>query len=107
VDVLTDFDFPDVANTTPRRANTTTPLQALTLLNHSFTLDMAAALATRASEHAAAHDTSTYVDAVYPIVLQRLPSPTERAAATALVTKFGRAAFTRALLNVNELIYLE
>jgi len=33
VDVLSDFDGPDTAFAAPRRANTTTPLQALTLLN--------------------------------------------------------------------------
>jgi mono/diheme cytochrome c family protein len=106
-DGLTDFDFPDIANPAPRRANTTTPLQALTLLNHRFTLDMAAALASRASEQAAAGDTAAFVAAAYRIALQRLPSPTEQAAATALLAKFGRAAFARALLNGNELIYLE
>jgi len=41
VDVLSDFDLPDIAFASPKRANTTTPMQALTLLNHSFTLDMA------------------------------------------------------------------
>jgi len=107
VDVLTDFDFPDIANIAPRRANTTTPLQALTLLNHRFTLDLAAALATRASEQAEANDPSGFVDAAYRLVLQRLPSPTEHAAAATLINPFGRAAFGRALLNLNELIYLE
>jgi len=107
VDVLTDFDFPDIANPAPRRANTTTPLQALTLLNHSFTLDMAAALTLRASEQSAANETSAFVEAAYRLVLQRLPSPTEHAAAATLITTFSRAAFARALLNVNELVYLE
>src|SRR5262249_11966056 len=36
VDVLTDFDCPDSAFAAPRRAATTTPLQALTLMNHRF-----------------------------------------------------------------------
>jgi hypothetical protein len=47
VDVLSDFDLPDIAFAAPRRANTTTPLQALTLLNHGFTVDLARALAAR------------------------------------------------------------
>ena len=38
---MTDFDQPDCAVSTPRRAETTTPLQALTTLNHTFTLDIA------------------------------------------------------------------
>ena len=45
VDVMTDFDCPDPAFAEPRRASTTTPLQALTLMNHSFSLEMAAAFA--------------------------------------------------------------
>ena len=45
IDLMTDFDQPDCAFSVPRRVATTTPLQALTLLNHAFTLDMAEALA--------------------------------------------------------------
>jgi hypothetical protein len=45
--VPSDFDLPDIAFAAPKRANTTMPLQALTLLNHRFTLYMAAALAGR------------------------------------------------------------
>ena len=47
VDLVSDFDGPDCAAATPRRAITTTPMQALTLLNHQFTLDMAQFLADR------------------------------------------------------------
>ena len=36
VDLLTEFDAPDCAFSTPRRSATTTPLQALTLLNHAL-----------------------------------------------------------------------
>ncbi|GIW94163.1 MAG: cytochrome c [Pirellulaceae bacterium] len=38
VDLLTDFDCPDSALPAPRRESTVSPLQALTLLNHAFTL---------------------------------------------------------------------
>ncbi len=41
VDVMSDFDCPDPAGAVPKRPATTTPLQALTMLNHSFTLHMA------------------------------------------------------------------
>src|SRR6185436_7089808 len=47
VDVMTDFDCPDPSFAEARRASTTTPLQALTLMNHRFALDMAQALAER------------------------------------------------------------
>ncbi len=100
VDVLNDFDLPDIAFAAPKRANTTTPLQALTLLNHSFTLDMAKALATRIQIGDA-------VNQAYRITFQREPSAKEHEAATQLIATHGAEAFCRALLNANELIYLE
>jgi len=100
VDVLNDFDLPDIAFAAPRRANTTSPLQALTLLNHRFTLDLAGALAGRL----AARDP---VGDAYVRAFQRTPSAAERAAAEALVAAHGLPAFCRALLNASELLYLE
>ncbi len=100
VDVLNDFDLPDIAFAAPRRANTTTPLQALTLLNHSFTLDMAKALAARIQNGDA-------VTQAYRFAFQREPTAKEHEAATKLIATHGAEAFCRALLNANELIYLE
>lgn len=100
VDVLSDFDFPDVAFAAPRRASTTTPLQALTLLNHSFTLDMAAALAVRI-------DQGDAISNAYALLYQRPPSDTERKAAVTLIASHGLRAFCRALFNSNELFFLE
>jgi hypothetical protein len=54
LDLLTEFDCPDNAFSTPRRASTTTPLQALTMLNHRFSLDMADHLAERLQREAGA-----------------------------------------------------
>jgi len=100
VDVLNDFDLPDIAFAAPKRANTTTPLQALTLLNHSFTLDMAKALAARVQSGDA-------VSQAYRFAFQRDPNAKERAAATQLIAAHGAEAFCRALLNANELLFLE
>ena len=100
VDVLNDFDFPDIAFAAPKRASTTTPLQALTLLNHSFTLDMAKALAARLDEKDA-------IASAYHIAFQRPPTAKERTAANQLLSSHDREAFCRALLNANELLYLE
>jgi mono/diheme cytochrome c family protein len=100
VDVLNDFDLPDIAFAAPKRANTTTPLQALTLLNHSFTLDMAKALAARLDE-------KDLVGSAYRLTFQRAPTAKEREAATKLMATHSKEAFCRALLNANELLYLE
>ncbi len=100
VDILNDFDLPDIAFASPKRANTTSPLQALTLFNNSFTLDMAKALATRL-------DGPDPIAQAYSFTLQRQPTATERAAAEKLIAQHGKPAFCRALLNSNALIFLE
>ena len=100
VDVLNDFDLPDIAFAAPKRANTTTPLQALTLFNHSFTLDMARALAEALKE-------GDFISEGYRRVFQREPAASEYAAASRLVRAHGMDAFCRALLNANELLYIE
>ncbi len=116
VDVLNDFDLPDIAFAAPKRANTTTPLQALTLLNHGFTLDMAQALASRIESEPI--DKSLYEDNVikpedepviqaYQFAYQRDPTRKEIIAAKKLIDVYGLDAFCRALLNSNELIYVD
>ena len=100
VDILNDFDLPDIAFASPKRANTTTPLQALTLLNNGFTLDMAKAFAARL-------DGADPIAQAYSFALQRQPSATERAAAEKLIAQHGKPAFCRALLNSNALIFIE
>lgn len=100
VDILNDFDLPDSASAAPKRSNTTTPLQALKLLNHSFTLDMSKALAARLGD-------ADPVISAYRLTFQRNPTAKEHEAATRLVTAYGPEAFCRALLNANELLDLE
>ncbi len=105
IDLMTDFDAPDCAMTAPRRVNTTTPLQSLTLMNHSFTLDMAQALATRAIREAGA-DENAQVRRVFELTLLRVPGEEELQEASALVNSHGLRALCRALFNSNEFMYL-
>ncbi len=100
VDVLSDFDLPDIAFSAPKRANTTTPLQALTLWNHSFTLDMANAFSERL-------DKNNPVLAAYSFAYQRKPSRNEAEKALHFIETHGLPAFCRALFNSNEILYLE
>ncbi len=106
VDVLTDFDCPDPAGATPRRASTTTPMQALTLYNHQFTLDMAEALAARAKADAGA-DPADQVTRAYQLVYGRAPAAAERGPAERLAAAHGLRAVARALLNSNEFLYVD
>ncbi|MCX7700224.1 MAG: DUF1553 domain-containing protein [Gemmataceae bacterium] len=105
VDVLTDFDCPDPAFAEPRRAATTTPLQALTMLNHSFAVDMARAFAERLQSEAAQPDEQ--VRRGFALAFSRAPSPEEARAAAELIARHGLRAFSRALLNANEFIMID
>jgi hypothetical protein len=104
VDLLAEFDCPDNAFSTPSRSSTTSPLQALTLMNHPFTLDMAAALADRLEHDAATTDAR--IDRAYLLAYARDPSSEEQHAAADFIAHHGLRAFARALLNSNELLFV-
>ncbi len=107
VDVLNDFDLPDNSFAAPKRANTTTPLQALTMLNHSFTQDMASAFVEQLGQVDKQAVAARTVSKAFEIAFQRAPSDTELNAARGLIQEHGLKAFARALLNSNELIFIE
>jgi hypothetical protein len=104
VDGLTDFDLPDNAGPAPNRISTTSPLQALTLLNHSFTLAMADALTERAKKDAP--NDAAAIRRAFVFVFQRQPMREEETAALQLIQQYGWRALGRALLNTNELLYI-
>lgn len=106
VDLMSDFDLPDCAFSTPRRAQTITPLQALTLLNHSFTLDMAAALAERVQREAG-DDPDAQIQRLFLLCVSRPASEMERTAARRLVDAYGLPALGRVMLNTSELIHVQ
>ncbi len=105
LDGLTDFDLPDSAYSAPSRISTTSPLQSLTLLNHRFTLDMSTALAERVQREVP-NDPAAQVRRAFALAFQRQPTAEEHQAALKLIASHGWRAFCRALLNANELIYL-
>jgi hypothetical protein len=104
VDVMTDFDCPDPAFAEPRRAATTTPLQALTLMNHRFSLDMSRHFSERLQREAA--DAAAQVRWAFQLTYAREPDAHELQAGVQLIGKYGLSAFCRAVLNSNELIHL-
>jgi hypothetical protein len=104
LDGLTDFDLPDNASAAPSRISTTSPLQALTLLNHQFTLAMADSLAARVKAEAGTDEAS--VRRAFALAFQRQPTAGEETSALQLIAKHGWRAFGRALLNTNELLYV-
>ncbi len=105
VDLMTEFDQPDCTFSAPERAETTTPLQALTLMNHDFTMDMAEALAARIAEKGA--EPTAQIQEAYRILYQRAPRPEETEKVVAAIEELGIVSVARALLNSSELIFLD
>jgi hypothetical protein len=99
------FDCPDPSTTAPKRAVTTTPLQALALLNNSFTLRMAERLAARVAREADGVDRQ--LSRLYDLAYNRTPQAEELAEAKAFVGRHGLIAFCRVIFNSNEFLYVD
>ncbi len=106
VDLMTEFDQADCTLSTPRRSQTTTPLQALTMMNHGFTMDMAESMAARVETESKANDKSK-IEKVFRLAYQRDPAEEEVVAALKVYRENGLRALCRAIVNSSELIYLD
>jgi hypothetical protein len=104
--LLDAFDCPDPSTTAPRRAVTTTPLQALALLNNALVLHLSDAFADRLKREAG-DDPGAQVDRAYRLAFGRLPEPAERTRAIELVERFGASTLARALFNSNEFLHVD
>ncbi len=100
------FDCPDPSTKTPRRAVTTTPLQALALLNNSFVLRMADRLADRLQREAG-DDPKQQVERAYVLAYGRSATPDERRLTTRFVKQHGLPAFCRVIFNSNEFLHVD
>ncbi len=99
------FDCPDAGQSTARRVQSTTPIQALNLFNSRFTLAQAEALAARLQREAGA-DPKRQIERAYRLTLGRAPSPEERHEAEPVVLRHGVAVLARALFNSSEFLFL-
>ncbi|MDZ4780996.1 MAG: DUF1553 domain-containing protein [Planctomycetia bacterium] len=100
------FDCPDAAGSVPRRGRSTTPLQALNLFNSAFMLQQAHMLAERLQSECS-DDASDQVARAYWLCFGRAPELDEQAAAREFIQTEGLPAFCRAMLNSNELVFLQ
>ncbi len=106
VDLMTDFDQPDCAFSISRRAETTTPLQALTMLNHSFTMDMSNSLAQRVTKETN-DDLEQQINLIFSLCYNRSPTTEELAASKEMIQETSLAKFCRVILNTSEMIYVK
>lgn len=104
--LLDAFDCPDPSTTTPRRAVTTTPQQALSLQNGSFMLRMADLFAKRVAREVAGEVEDQVVRA-YRLAYGRRPSDEELRVAVAVVRENDLSVLTRAIFNSNEFLYVD
>lgn len=85
---------------------TTTPLQALTMMNNSFTLRMADRLAERVAE-TAGDDPGEQAARIYKLAFGRSIEEEERIEAEGFIKNNSLPAFCRAILNSNEFIHVD
>lgn len=103
--LLDTFDCPDPSTATPNRAATTTPLQALSLMNNAFTLRMADGLAERL-ERERPNDIDGQVRMAFELTAGRLPTDEEQIVSREFVRQHQLAPFCRVLLNSNNFLYV-
>jgi mono/diheme cytochrome c family protein len=105
-DTFGAFDCPDGGQIAPKRNVSTTPLQALNLLNSPFMLQQAEFMAERIRRQTGP-DVSAQVQLAFRLAFQRLPNEREQSAAEVLVRNHNLTALCRAVLNANEFLYVE
>jgi hypothetical protein len=104
-DVFGAFDCPDAGQMAPKRNTSTTPLQALNLLNSRFMLQQSRFFAERL-EREAPQDAAAQVRRGFRLAFQREPSAAEMSGALVLVREHGLPALCRALFNANEFLFV-
>ena len=99
------FDCPDAGQSAGRRRESTTPIQALNLLNSRFTIEQASAFAAH-SKSGVGDDAEEQVRRVYLAAFNRRPTPEELSEALPVVKEFGLETLCRVVFNSNEFLFL-
>lgn len=101
------FDCPDASQVTASRSRSTTPLQALNLLNSTFVLQQAELFARRLEEEAGGTDQAERRAALaFELAFGRPATVEEIHSASAFATEHGWSALCRAMLNSNEFLFI-
>ena len=99
------FDCPDASQAVPKRSRSTTPLQALNLLNSNFVIQQAELFAKRL-EKEGGKSVAKQVDRAYELAFGRPSSAVERSDASAFIKSYGLQQFARAMINANEFVFI-
>ncbi len=102
---MTTLDCADSSQSVPRRDETLTSLQALSLLNNRFTLTMAENFAEQlAANHATLHE---QVSAGFKWVTGRAPAVEEQADLEVYAREHGLENYCRVLFNLSEFVFVD
>jgi hypothetical protein len=99
------FDCPHAGQAAPKRTTSTTPLQALNLMNGPFVVQQAELFAERVRREAG-EDVAAQVGRCFELAFGRTPTQAEREGAAQLVREYGLPALCRAMFNANEFVYV-
>ncbi|PQO28824.1 PSD1 and planctomycete cytochrome C domain-containing protein [Blastopirellula marina] len=102
---MTTLDCADSSQSTPKRDETLTALQALSMLNNPFQLVMAEAFAQRLTTEADTLDQQ--IDRALWLTLGRASAENERREYAAFAQQHGLVQLCRVLLNQSEFVYLD
>lgn len=102
---MTTLDCADSSQSTPRREETLTSLQALSMLNNRFNLTMASHFAVRLENECDALDDR--IARAMALVAGRQPTPDERRQLSAYATEHGLPNLCRLLFNLSEMVYID
>ncbi len=104
--MFTAFDFPDCGQVRAKRPVSTTPLQALNLLNSPFVREQAEQLANRVKEETSSNDREQQIRRSFQLLLNREPDAEELTACKEVAKETSLALVCRTLINSNEFAFL-
>lgn len=102
---MTTLDCADSSQSTPRRHETLTALQALSLLNNSFNVTMARHFADRLSTTSS--DVDAQIQLAFQLTTNRNPIDEELAATRTFAHQHGLPALCRLMLNQSEFVFVD
>lgn len=102
---MNTLDCADPSMSVPKREETQTALQALTLLNNQFMVSMASELAERVSQES--ESVEEQIRFLWSESLHREPTEQELAAVSQYARQFGLANTCRMVLNINEFVFVD
>ncbi len=98
------FDCPDCSQVVPKRSRSTTPLQALNLLNSRFVMQQAELFAQRLDREA--NSPREKIVRAYALCFGRRPEAEEIDAAIKFIHDTDSRQFARAMLNANAFVFI-